>query len=183
MSDPVSKMIGGDRTTVRVPIPAGVEAWVEIRLGERRWRRPLLDISESGISLEGSGGLPELAPGSTFVDTVVRVGDCEIHGTMVVCHITPSISTGTVYGARFHPPSKADRARLNGLVERCWAGSSKTETEPAEPDPCPIPSQPDGDPTHSLQCRHCLGNLTRDELIDGSICPYCLQELRPAKTD
>ncbi len=105
MSDLVKKLVAGDRTKVRVPIPAGVEAWVEIRLEDRCWRRPLLDICEIGISFEGLAGLPEMAPGSTFIDTLVRVVDCEIRGTMVVCHLTPSMATGTIHGARFSAPA------------------------------------------------------------------------------
>ena len=122
-------MVVGDRSGVRIPVPPKEEACVEVQLEGRCCRLPLLDISENGLSFECPEGLPEIAPGSSFTDAVVRVADCAIQGNLVIRHVTWSISAGTSCGAQFRPPTEADRTRLSKLVNQIRARSPATGTK------------------------------------------------------
>ena len=180
MKDHTSKaMAAGERSGARIPAAPEREARVEVQFEGRCCRLPLLDISEGGLCFECPGGLPEIAPGSSFTDAVVRIADCEIQGHIVICHVTSSISTGTLCGARFRPTTEADQARLSRLVNQGRTRSPATGTEsrstPTRHDTRGTSAPKRGVPPP--QCPHCRANLEHDEAIEGSICPYCLQEL------
>lgn len=162
----------GSRSGARIPVAPEEKASVEIRLEGWRQRLPALDISEDGLCFECPDGIPPIAPGSSFGDAVVRLAGREMRGSIVIRHVTSSISTGTVCGARFLPAGEADRNIMGGLVNR-------TESQPPatilhEP---PQPSAPATD-AKPLQCPRCLADVGHDAWIEGSICPYCLRRIQ-----
>jgi hypothetical protein len=164
-------MAAGDRCRARIPIAPEKRASVEIQLEGWRQRLPLLDISEDGLCFECPDGIPPIAPGSSFGDVVVRLGGREMRGSLVIRHVTSSLSAGTQCGARFHPAGEEDRKSLSGLVNR--AETQPPATIPHDRPAAPAPAT-DAKPP---RCPRCLADVGNDTWIEGSICPYCLQRV------
>jgi hypothetical protein len=96
-----------------------VEACVEVNYPDcanRNVRLPLVDISISGLSFVMTEELPALENGSNLTDVVVRLGDCEIHGELVVMHMTPQSDARTICGALFFTATDQDLLKLRSAV-------------------------------------------------------------------
>lgn len=107
------------RKTKRHSAKGSEQAYVELALqdysGEPH-RLPILDISVSGLSFSVGDELSGLENGLTLPDVVVRLGDCEIHGELVVMHLTPQTETRTTCGALFYAASDEDLIKLRSAV-------------------------------------------------------------------
>ncbi len=81
-------------------------------------RLPLLNVSRSGISfaLAGNDDLALIEPGTRLETVVLNVGDCEIHGEMLVMHVTPDALSQAMCGALFYPASDVDLIKLRSVV-------------------------------------------------------------------
>jgi hypothetical protein len=84
----------------------------------RPYRLPLLNVSKAGLSfaLDDRDELTTLDPGTRIEDVVVRIGDCEIDGEMVLMHLTPDDQSKALCGALFFPSSDDDLIKLRSLV-------------------------------------------------------------------
>jgi len=107
------------RKTRRRPARGSQEAFVEWappgRVGELR-RLPLIDISVSGLSFALGDELPGIENGSNLSNAVIRLGECEIHGDLVVMHLTAQTDTRTICGALFYAASDQDLLKLRSAV-------------------------------------------------------------------
>ncbi len=96
-----------------------VEACVEITYPDsasRNVRLPLVDISISGLSFIMTEELPAIESGSNLTNVVVRLGGCEIHGELVVMHMTPQGGERTICGALFYAASDEDIIKLRSAI-------------------------------------------------------------------
>ena len=84
--------------------------------GGRRCELALIDISISGLSFRYRDELPDLESGATLSAVVIRLGRCEIHGDLLVMHLTPYSSGETVCGALFYPAKDADLLKLKSAI-------------------------------------------------------------------
>jgi hypothetical protein len=82
---------------------------------ELRRDQPLLDISVTGLSFGLEHELPLLVRGAVIHGAVVRVGDCDMTGKLLVKHLTRS-EDQFVCGAVFYPASEMESVKLNGLI-------------------------------------------------------------------
>jgi hypothetical protein len=95
------------------------EAFVELAWPERgseRRRLPLVDISISGLSFAIGDELPGIENGSCIPHALIRFGDCEIRGELVVMHLTPQTETRTICGALFYAASDQDLLMYRSVV-------------------------------------------------------------------
>jgi len=80
----------------------------------------LRDISRCGLSFVLSRELPGLEVGRTVDRITIRVGDREIRGEVLVMHLTPDASPGSLCGVLFYPAGDEDvlavRATLADLA-------------------------------------------------------------------
>ena len=84
--------------------------------GGRHFDFPLIDISVSGLSFNCGDALRNLEGGSTLPSVVIRLGNCEIHGDLLVMHVTPHSPSVTVCGALFYPAKDADLTKLKSAI-------------------------------------------------------------------
>jgi len=97
-------------------------AWIEITLPRPeglKHRFALLDVSVSGLSFAVEEPLPGLESGADLGSVLVRLGDCEIHGELVVMHVTSQGQDRRVCGALFYAATDIDllkwRAAIAGM--------------------------------------------------------------------
>jgi hypothetical protein len=81
----------------------------------RPLRLQLLDISVSGLRFRLSEQLPLLARGGVIEGVVVRVGECEMRGKLLIKHVTVEDSRKHC-GAIFYPADESDLYKLNGVL-------------------------------------------------------------------
>jgi len=107
------------RKTTRHSAKASDAAYVELtwpeHSGERR-RLVLMDISISGLSFAIGDELPGIEAGASLPDAVIHLGECEIHGELVVMHLTPQTETRTICGALFYAAGDQDLIKLRSAV-------------------------------------------------------------------
>ena len=84
--------------------------------GGKRCEVSLIDISVSGLSFRYRDELPDLDSGTTLPSVVIRLGRCEIHGDLLVMHVTSDPSGETVCGALFYPAKDADLLKLKSAI-------------------------------------------------------------------
>jgi len=84
--------------------------------GGKRFDLPLIDLSVSGLSFNCSDELPGLESGTTLSPVVIRLGKCDIHGDLLVMHVTSDPSPETVCGALFYPAKDADLLKLKSAI-------------------------------------------------------------------
>jgi hypothetical protein len=82
----------------------------------RRWRAALIQISVCGVSFEKTEDMPDLAPGTTLEGVSLRVGDCEVCGTIRINNTAKLGASGSVFGSLFYTASERDQTRLMGLI-------------------------------------------------------------------
>ena len=84
--------------------------------GGKRYDLPLIDISVSGLSFNCADRLPGLESGTTLSPIIIRLGMCDIHGDLLVMHVTRDPSGGTICGALFYPAKDADLLKLKSAI-------------------------------------------------------------------
>ena len=84
----------------------------------RCYELDVTNISSSGVSfsLERTDELTRLEEGTSLSEVVIRVGDCSIHGEMVVMHVTGDADSRRVCGALFYPATDTDLVQLKGVI-------------------------------------------------------------------
>lgn len=95
-----------------------VEACVEVTYPDsdaRNVRLPLVDISISGLSFVMTEELPAIENGTNLPEVVVRLGECEIQGELVVMHTTPH-DDRTICGALFYAETDDDLMKLRSAI-------------------------------------------------------------------
>ena len=110
-------------------LDVGESAWVEFDYPSPsgpRWRLPLLDVSVAGLSFILPDELLGIDCGATLRDVVVRVGDCELQGSLVVMHVSPDPASysWTGCGALFYPATEADQLKLKNIIARIEAAQT-----------------------------------------------------------
>jgi len=85
-------------------------------------RCPLLDVSVAGVSFVLSDQLVGVEVGTDIRDVVIRIGDCVLHGDLMVMHVTPG---RRVCGALFYPTTDTDLLKLKSLI----AGLEAAQTD------------------------------------------------------
>ena len=102
--------LGTDQASVEVawPQPSG-----------QRHRLTLMDVSISGLSFTFEEELQGIESGACLPETVIRLGETEIHGELVVIHVTQQTENRQVCGALFYAATDNDlvkwRAALSGI--------------------------------------------------------------------
>jgi hypothetical protein len=94
-------------------------AWVEFAYpapGGFGLRMQLRDISASGISFVLTHSLPSLEIGRSIDRASIEVGRRKLHGDLLVMHLTPDASQGSVCGALFYPRGDANILAVQDLV-------------------------------------------------------------------
>jgi hypothetical protein len=77
----------------------------------------LVDLSHSGVSFRCEGpALAVLDTGSRLGCAIVRIGECELRGDLVVMHLTPEGLAGALCGALFYPESDAELVKLKSVI-------------------------------------------------------------------
>ena len=99
------------RKSPRFRFPEG-ETWeVEFNYpapGGIACRMPLRDLSTSGTSFQLSHDLPGLEFGRTVRYASLTMNGRQVHGDMLVMHLTPDDSAGSVCGVLFYPATDKD---------------------------------------------------------------------------
>jgi hypothetical protein len=109
----------------RFAVPPELNGRVEFRYPNRVGRvlMPRLhDISVSGVAFSLDHELPLMVRGARIEDAVVRIGDLELGGRLLVRHGTGTGAGTMVYGCVFYPSTERDLALLDtalvGLEQR-----------------------------------------------------------------
>ena len=77
---------------------------------------PLIDLSIAGFSFKLEEPLSGLDNGSTIEDVVVRLGDCEIKGEVLVMYFNDEYGREASCGALFYPESESELVKLKCVV-------------------------------------------------------------------
>ena len=93
------------------------EGTVEFEFPRGRHRRlDLVNISPAGVCFGVDDDGLRMRRGQRIERVLVRIGDVEVTGSLVVAHVTESLMTGTVCGAEFCPSTLAEGAALFDLL-------------------------------------------------------------------
>jgi hypothetical protein len=107
------------RRTKRSPLPQGATGVVEFGYPTPRAHpcsMVLRDISASGLSFILRHELPGIEVGRTLEKLTVRLGRHTVCGDLVVMHLTPDETPGSICGGLFHPSRDSDILSLRRLV-------------------------------------------------------------------
>jgi hypothetical protein len=108
-----------DRPKERYWLWRAGDAFVEFSTGDEcNWCCDLLNISASGICFGLIDEQPGLEPGKRIDGALLHVDDVDIDGSLVIAHITDSLSTGTLCGAQFLPVDKSAERAYAGVISR-----------------------------------------------------------------
>ncbi len=94
----------GATVSFNYPNPAGEHVTMTLR-----------DISASGISFMIGRELPGLDEGRSINDVAISWGKKTIHADLLVMHLTPDASPGSVCGALIYPTNDEDILALQAL--------------------------------------------------------------------
>jgi len=95
-------------------------------------RGHLLDISAAGLAFEIRTDAATLRAGSLIHDARVRVGECELHGTIAIKNVRAPAKDRTHVGCLFYPVSPAVEHALMSLLTGLGAsGGESHERAPA----------------------------------------------------
>jgi hypothetical protein len=103
----------------RYAIPPNVDARVEFNYPNPEGRRlslQLLDLSVSGLSFVADHELPLVVRGAKLEGAVIRVGDAEIEGKLLIKHFTRGEAYEVMYGAILFPENAQDQQKLNDVI-------------------------------------------------------------------
>jgi len=81
----------------------------------RDFNQPLIDISIAGFSFHIENPVPDIDHGEQIEEAVVRLGDCEIKGDIIIMHLTNEGSR-TLCGALFYPSDESELVKLKCVV-------------------------------------------------------------------
>jgi len=107
------------RKARRYALPPELEASLEFGYPTPRDHRcslPARDVSPSGVSFVLTHELPGLEIGSEIGRATLRAGRHAIHGDLVVIHLTPDESPGSICGTILYPRTDADIVKLKSLI-------------------------------------------------------------------
>ena len=93
--------------------------------GCRRHCVPLTDISASGLSFNMDEPLPGLESGASINQVLIRLGDCEIRGDLLLMHVTPIFLSTLQCGALFYPATDTDLIKLKSVLAGIGAVQSR----------------------------------------------------------
>jgi hypothetical protein len=99
------------RKSRRLSFPEGEDWAVEFNYpapGGIPCRMPLRDLSTSGTSFRLSHDLPGLEFGRTVRYVTLTMNRRTVYGDMLVMHLTPDASEGSVCGVLFYPATDKD---------------------------------------------------------------------------
>ena len=103
----------------RSRIPGFQEAAIEFTGPDgaaHKW--PLIELSLSGGSFQLPERIPDLEVGSMGEDSVIRVGEIEIHVNMQIRHLTRCDPKGYQCGVQLYTVSDQDRNEIAALISR-----------------------------------------------------------------
>lgn len=103
----------------RYLVPPGVDACVEFHYPSPHGRRlssQLLELCVAGLSFLIDRELPLVVRGAWLDSVVVRLGDSELGGKMLIKHRTEDDLGQFVYGGIFYPATEHDQLKLNGIL-------------------------------------------------------------------
>jgi len=101
------------RKVHRHRIAASAEVRIEFAYRGRPLSLPVLDLSVAGFSFAMLDELEALEPGVCISDATLRLGKRELHGDVIVMHVTPERG---VIGALFYPASDEDLIRMKFVL-------------------------------------------------------------------
>ena len=107
------------RVARRYRVPDGASATVSFRFPSPNGQHvelALVDVSVSGMSFAYNDELPGLESGATIAPVVLRLGSCEMHGELLVMHVTPQSPARTVCGVLFYPATDTDLVKLKSAI-------------------------------------------------------------------
>lgn len=110
---------GCRRKQRRRPAAGSGTACVEIQYpqpGGRQHELALVDVSVSGLSFSFEEEFPGLESGTDLSDVVVRLGDCEIRGELVVMHVTARGDDRWLCGALFYAATDTDLLKWRSAI-------------------------------------------------------------------
>ena len=81
-----------------------------------RHQLALVDVSVSGLSFVFEDELAGLEAGADLHDVLIRLGDCEIHGELVVMHVTPQGPDRSLCGALFYAAGDTDLLKWRSAI-------------------------------------------------------------------
>jgi len=84
--------------------------------GGKHYDLALTDLSVSGLSFRCGEELPGLDSGTTLSPVIIRLGKCDIHGDLLVMHVTSGPPSETTCGALFYPAKDADLLKLKSAI-------------------------------------------------------------------
>ena len=94
-------------------------ACIEIKYPQpegRQHQLALVDVSISGLSFSFEDQLPGLESGTDLHDVLIRMGDCEIRGELVVMHVTPQGPDNWLCGALFYAAGDTDLLKWRSAI-------------------------------------------------------------------
>lgn len=103
----------------RYPVPPGVDALVEFHYPNPHGRRlstSLAELCVAGLAFVVDHELPLVVRGARIESVVVRLGDAELGGKLLIRHATEDDRGRFVYGAIFYPSTEHDQLKLNGIL-------------------------------------------------------------------
>lgn len=93
------------------------EGTVEFEFPHGKHRRlDLVNISPGGVCFGLDDDGLRMRRGQRIERVLVKIGNVEVTGSLVVAHLTESLMTGTVCGAEFCPSTLAEGAALFDLL-------------------------------------------------------------------
>ena len=103
----------------RYPVPIAVDASLEFNFpnpGGRRLVLRLLELSIAGLSFVAEHELPLLVRGARIEGVVIRVGNSEIAGRVLIKHHTRARGAEVIYGGFFYPETEQDQNKLSSVI-------------------------------------------------------------------
>jgi hypothetical protein len=95
------------------------DAFVEFSTGDEcNWCCDLLNISASGVCFGLIDEQPGQEPGMRIDGVLLHIEDVDIDGSLVIAHITDSLSSGRLCGAQFLPADKRAERKYAGVISR-----------------------------------------------------------------
>jgi hypothetical protein len=101
---------------------------------DRRWCAELLGLSPAGVSVRLDAAV-RLQPDTALPAAVLQIGECVLHGSIVVKNVVAIDDATTAIGGLFYPRTEIDAAKLMALIagmeaiDTIWALPPRTDDE------------------------------------------------------
>jgi hypothetical protein len=115
----MSTITGCRRKQRRQTTSGSGNAWVEVNYPQpdgRRHKLALVDVSVSGLSFLFEDELEGLETGADLTDVLIRLGNCEIRGELVVMHVTAQGPERCLCGALFYAAGDNDLLKWRSAI-------------------------------------------------------------------